>query len=460
MMADYFGSAVKDVTEHAELRAQTAYNRNVAFVGGNLVANVRTKASGVCARVYKNGIWGFSSDGEYSEESVKRVLAAARSNALFMDSHISRGKGPLESIPPANFSFTREYVETDQKTLIDYAKELDSYIAEKYPDLSSRTVSVRSQAKEKIICTSEGSFARVIYPRAYVMVFLSTEGKDGDNLEIFDSIGGGEGYFGDFYSDPTELHPHIDSLHEELMHKKEGVFPKAGMCDCIIDSSLAGMLSHEAVGHTTEADLVLAGSVASHNLGKYVASPLISLTDFAYSAFGKKTPLPVYVDDEGVECTDCAIIKDGVLVGYMNNRESAMHFGMKPCGNARAFEFSDEPLIRMRNTAIHPGKDKLADMIASVDDGYYVTRSMNGQADTTGEFMFGIIMGYEIKNGKLGCALRDTTISGVAFDVLKTVTMLSDEVSWDFSGYCGKKQPMPVAMGGPAIKCRLSIGGR
>ena len=74
--------------------------------------------------------------------------------------------------------------------------------------------------------------------------------------------------------------------------------------------------------------------------------------------------------------------------------------------------------------------------------------------------MFGINLGYEIKRGKLGRAIRDTTISGVAFEMLKTVDMLSDDNHWVSSGFCGKKQPMPVGMGGPAIKCRVNIGGR
>ena len=154
------------------------------------------------------------------------------------------------------------------------------------------------------------------------------------------------------------------------------------------------------------------------------------------------------------------IIENGILTGYMNNRESAQHFGMTPGGNARAWLFSDEPLIRMRNTSVHPGKDKLEDMIASIDDGYYLINSGNGQADTTGEFMFGVTMGYEIKGGKLGKALLDTTISGVAFEMLKTVDMVSDTMEWCSSGYCGKKQPMPVGMGGPALRCKVKIGGR
>jgi TldD protein len=166
------------------------------------------------------------------------------------------------------------------------------------------------------------------------------------------------------------------------------------------------------------------------------------------------------MDDEGVICKDQVLIKDGILTGYMNNRETADRFGMEPCGNARAYSFSDEPLIRMRNTAILPGTSTIEEMIASVEDGYYFIDTNNGQADTTGEFMFGVCMGYEIKNGKLGRPLLDTTISGVAFEMLKTVDMVSDTMTWSASGYCGKKQPMPVGIGGPAIRCKITIGGR
>jgi TldD protein len=218
--------------------------------------------------------------------------------------------------------------------------------------------------------------------------------------------------------------------------------------------------THEAVGHTVEADMVLGGSVAAHNLNKQVASELISMTDFAHTAFGETVPLPVYVDDEGTPAQDAILIENGILKGYMHSRESARHFGVRPQGNARAYDFSDEPLIRMRNTVILPGKDKLDDLIASVDDGYYLVKTGNGQADSTGEFMFSVDLGYEIKNGKLGKAIRETTISGVAFEMLKTVDMVSDDMSWEISGFCGKKQPMTTSMGGPALRCDMNIGGR
>lgn len=459
-MSDYMKKLVSGVNGHAELRLQTSRTRRVSIVGGSLVGNMSSVSKGMGARVYKDGVWGFASKSSTDEKSAADILLAAGENAGLLAARRPGKAGGLTNAGNVTFSESKPFQDVSQKTLVDFAKEVDAYIEKTYPELTSRHVVFSTGCIEKTLYTSEGTFAYQLFPRTYMIIALSVEASDGANIELFDVLGGGEGYFSDHYSDPSLLFPMVDSLYEELMKKKEGIFPDAGEALCIIDSSIAGMVAHEAVGHTVEADLVLAGSVALGNIGNVVASPLINLTDFAHTAFGEKAPLPVYVDDEGTYCEDAVIIKDGVLQGYMNNLESAEHFGVAPKGNARAYAFSDEPLIRMRNTAIHPGKDKFSDMISSIDKGYYLTRTQNGQADTTGEFMFGITMGYEIVNGKLGRALRDTTISGVAFNMLKTVDMLSDSVSWDFSGYCGKKQPMPVSMGGPSIRCKVNIGGR
>jgi len=459
-MNDYMKNILSGEKCHTELRSQTARTRRVSVVAGSLVGNMSSVSKGIGARVYKDGVWGFASKSSTDELSAREVLSSAKENALLLASKRPQSKSPLTNAVKAEYSESALFRDVPQKTLVDFAMAVDAYIEKTYPSLSSRYVGFSSGCIEKTLVTSEGTFAYQLFPRTYMIVSMSARTSDGEVVELFDVLGGGEGSFDDHYSEPALLFPQIDSLHEELMKKKEGIFPDAGEALCIIDSSIAGMVAHEAVGHTVEADLVLAGSVAAGALGQQVASPLINITDFAHTAFGKKAPLPVYVDDEGTLCQDTVIIKDGVLTGYMNNLESALHFGMEPMGNARAYAFSDEPLVRMRNTAIHPGKDKLEDMIASVDKGYYLTRTQNGQADTTGEFMFGITMGYEIINGKLGRALRDTTISGVAFNMLKSVDMLSDTVQWDFAGYCGKKQPMPVSMGGPSIRCKVNIGGR
>ena len=444
---------------HTELRGQKNRNRRAILLNGDVIGNVRSDVSGVSARVYKGGVYGFSSMAEYSADAAETVLKAATENAAFMDKHAGAGKPELPPLPIRQLPPQADIHDPAQKIYVDVAREVDAYIARKYPGLAARRVISTEDSMEKLIVTSDGADAHIIAPRSYIYVMMTAQTNEGAPVELFKAFGG-KGTFDLVFADPANLYPEIDALYERVIQKREGVYADAGEKTVILDGMMTGMLSHEAVGHTVEADLVLGGSVAAHNLNKRVASDLVTLTDFAHTAFGKECPLPVYIDDEGTEAEDAPLIENGILTGYMNSRESAQHFGMKPQGNARAWQFSDEPLIRMRNTAVHPGKDKLEDMIASIDDGYYLIDSGNGQADTTGEFMFGVTMGYEIKKGKLGKALLDTTISGVAFEMLKTVDMVSDTMVWSSSGFCGKKQPMPVGMGGPALRCRVKIGGR
>ena len=448
-----------DSGAHTELRGQLNRSRRVVLLSGNVVQNSRSDISGISARVYRNGTYGFSSMAEYTPEAAEKVLRAASENAAFMDTHVNLGKPALPALKRDSYKVSEDIHDPAQRVYIDYTKALDAYIADHFPLLVSRTIVATEDSMEKLLVTSDGMDAHTILPRSYCYVFMTALTPEGNPVELFKAFGG-EGTFDTNFTDPSALYSGINDLHENLMLKKDGVYADAGRKTVILGGMMTGMLSHEAVGHTVEADLVLGGSVAAHNLNKRVASEKVTLTDFANTAFGERCPLPVFVDDEGTLAQDVTLIKDGILTGYMNNRESARHFGMEPRGNARAWLFSDEPLIRMRNTSVHPGTDKLEDMIASIDDGYYLVDSNNGQADTTGEFMFGVTMGYEIKKGKLGRALLDTTISGVAFDMLKTVDMVSDTVIWASSGFCGKKQPMPVGMGGPALRCEVTIGGR
>lgn len=445
---------------NTELRAQRNLNRRAVLLNGSLVGNVRTEQFGVSARVYENGVYGFSSTAEYTDETVKDVLRAASENAAFLAGRAGKGKGPHPVMTPSRIVTAYDITDVEQRSYIEFVQAIDGYIAQKYPDLVSRTVIATADSMEKLLVVSDGADTHSVLPRSYVMAQLAAAGPDGKPVELYEALGGGYGTFDQNFADPAACYPLVDRLYEDLRKKAEGVYAEAGNKTVILGGFMSGMLAHEAVGHTVEADLVIGGSVAGPNLHKRVGSELVNMVDYANTAFGKPTPLPVYVDDEGTAATDAVLIQDGILVGYMNSRESAERFGVAPAGNARAYLFSDEPLIRMRNTAVLPGTSKLEDMIASIDDGYYLLRSGNGQADTTGEFMFGVTFGYEIKKGKLGRALLDTTISGVAFDMLKTVDMVSDEMTWYSAGMCGKKQPMPVGMGGPALRCQVTIGGR
>ncbi|HUT85239.1 MAG TPA: TldD/PmbA family protein [Elusimicrobiales bacterium] len=444
---------------YSELRIQQNKTAKVTLLKGDMTLNDNSVTGGMSARVYKDGWWGFSSTSEISTEMIPAVILSASTNARFF-----AVKSPAKSLRFPEFKVNSSEdlsgrVINRQSEIIEFVKEIDNYINKKYPNLDSRIVSARCLDMEKKLITSDGTYAYSLVPRANLIVVLSTSDKDGCPIEIFHPFGG-LGRFSTVFPHPQILYGEIDKLYQHLSKKRNAIYPKAGICECILDNRLAGILSHEAIGHTVEADLVLSGSVAKNALGKTVASPLITMIDFANEFNGKPCPCPIYVDDEGVPAKDAVLIEKGILKGFMNNRETALKLNQQPLGNARAFRFSDEPLIRMRNTAILPGTSKINDMISSVKDGYYLIAPSNGQADSTGEFMFGVTLGYEIKNGKLTNSIKDTTISGIAFNTLKTVTMVSDDILWETSGMCGKKQSIPVGTGGPSLKCKIYLGGK
>ncbi len=441
------------------LRGHENRTRRVVLLKGNLVQNARSEASGISARVNNRGTFGFASIAEYTPEAAEKVIRAATENALALGRHSGRDIALPPSMGTGIIPLNRDIADADQKTIIDMCKTVDTYIETKYPDLKSRTVVYYEDSQDRIVCTSDAYDGHLVTPRCYLYVMMSAETKDGVPVELFKAFGG-FGSFYDHFTKPETHFPGIDELYKKLMDKKEGVYAEAGYKTVVLGGMMGGMLAHEAVGHTVEADLVRGGSVAGPSLNKRVASDLVTMVDFAHTYQGAPAPLPVYLDDEGTKAEDDVLIKDGILVGYMNDRESAAEYGMKPAGNARGWSFADEPIIRMRNTCILPGRNTVDELIASVDDGYYLIDSGNGQADLTGEFMFGVTCGYEIKNGKIRRALLDTTVTGVAFEMLKTVDMVSDKVEWSSSGFCGKKQPMAVGMGGPHMRCKIMIGGR
>lgn len=459
MLQNYISEFKGSLKAYTELRAQINSTQSVNLLKGNLIGNQSSTRQGVSARSFKNGVYGFASASEYNRESVRTVLEAAYKNTDFLHGKANREPVLLPPVSQGSFPLNMQEHNVPQKYFIDFAREIDEYITSHYKNLDSRFVGCSQGKVEKLLCTSDSYDSHTITSRANIAIKMTATDNSGIPISLYESWGD-FGTFDSLYTDPKDLQEGFDRLYERLMHKREAIYAEGGLKQVILDPDLAGILAHEAVGHTVEGDLVRFGSVADAYMNKQVASELITLVDYANSYEGKLLGSPVFVDDEGTKAEDVVLIEHGILKEYMHNKETAAHFGAQPKGNARANEFTDEPLVRMRNTAILPGMSTLSEMIASVEDGYYFMNPTNGQADLTGEFMFGVAMGYEIKKGKLGRAIKETTISGLAFDMLKTVDMVSNEMVWIHTGVCGKKQWIPVSMGGLAIRCRINVGGK
>ncbi|MEM3703932.1 MAG: TldD/PmbA family protein, partial [Candidatus Bathyarchaeia archaeon] len=232
--------------------------------------------------------------------------------------------------------------------------------------------------------------------------------------------------------------------------------PRGGTFPTVLGPNVVGVFVHEAFGHLAEADLTLSGSVLMGKLGRKVTSSVTTIYDDGTidGAFGS-----FKYDDEGVPSQKTLLVKDGVVVGLMHNRETAQKFNTQPTGNARAEDFRVEPIIRMRNTFMAPKDYTFEELIEDIKFGYYFKSFRGGQANLDGTFQVGIQEGYEIVKGEIGAPVRNASISGNTLETLHKV----DAVGKDFElwpGRCGKGQTAFVCDGGPHIRVlEVLVGG-
>lgn len=448
--------------EWLELRFHDRRSRGILVEDGRLEAARSTHHAGVGVRAFVDGAWGFASTSVLERGAIARAVEQARRAA-----RSAAGAKKEKIAPPARASFQNgSYVSPTRlplagKTLdekIELCVRADSMIRKGGAHIQSSSARYTELLDEKWIVTSDGARVHILdtKPELRVSAVAAMEGE----LQSWTEASGRTGGFGDLFA-----HRSADEMAEKAVRTATDLlragYVEGGKKKVILAPDVVGLLVHEAIGHTVEADFVLAGSAAAGKIGKRVASDLVTLCDSGHSEYERGAGGVVLVDDEGVPAERVTIIENGVMRSYLHNRETAAHFGVAPTGNARAFEFDNEPLIRMRNTYIAPGTSKLEEMIGSTDDGYLLVGAKNGQADANAEFMFVVGEVYPIVDGKLGPLHRGTTITGDAFDVLKSVDRVGDQFAWDLgSGYCGKGQPAKVDAGGPHIRCTVTLAGK
>jgi TldD protein len=449
------------VATYVEARYQSRLTSEVNFINGE-VERIRVVENAGCGiRVLVDGCWGFTSTINFASETLKESLNEAISAArVVSETRKNKVKGLVESkmlrgvFRTAFDSDNLSDISIEQKVQITREAEKE---ARSNRLVKTASCTYRDTIDHKVIINSDGADVE-IYDSKPEFSVTAIARKASSSATAHEGIGITGGW-NDLFKKKDHLE-YAQAASQRAAKLLEARHVDGKKTTVILDPAMVGLLSHEAIGHTVEADFVLSGSVVKDKIGTKVASDTVTLVDSGRSEIAGNAGGTIIVDDEGVAAERTAIIEKGVLKSFLHNRESAMIFGTTSTGNARAFNYSDDPIIRMRNTYIEPGEDKLDDMIKETMHGYLIKGARNGQADANGEFMFGAEEVYFIEKGEVKELLRGASISGNAFEVLKSVDMIGNEFHYDIgTGYCGKYQPAKVDGGGPHIRCEAIIGG-
>jgi len=456
-------SIVAGVNGWIELRFQSRSTRRISFRNGELEETSCVLLAGIGTRALIDGVFGFASTTDLSERGIRKAIAdaqgAARTSAR---AKRQRVKGLAEATLARGVFRVADDDPLDTHPLeekLALVLRIDRRVRLGASEIVSSAAAYSEIQDEKIIVTADGASAHIFDSKPDFRVLAVAE-RNGDQAMGFESAGVTGGWSDLFSKEaPEEL---ADRAVRLAVEQLSAAHATGGSSIVVLDPSLVGVLSHEAIGHTVEADIVLGGAITTGKIGEAVASELITLRDSGATERGPHAVGILPVDDEGVLAQRTTIIKNGILRSYLHNRESAAHFDVAPTGNARAFTYSDDPIIRMRNTYIEPGGTSIETLFGGIRSGYYLCGlEFGGQADSNAEFMFGVKEARRITDGEVGELVRGVTISGNAFDVLRSVDAVGSDFSWtNGSGACGKGQPAKVDAGGPHLRCVLTIGGR
>lgn len=399
---------------------------------------------------------GYAHSSKIDEQSLKRAVATARLA-------VGDGGGTLAAGPVG--TNTKLYSDEDpiaQATFpakIDLLQEIDAFAR----DLDSRVVqvstTVAASLQEVFILRPDGALVSDVRPMSRINVSVIVEDANGRRESGGHGGGGREGLLGLITKSHWE--PAVrEALRIALVNLEAEAAP-AGVMDVVLGPGWPGVLLHEAVGHGLEGDFNRKGTSAFSGLvGQQVAAKGITVLDDG-TIPGRRGSITV--DDEGTPSGKNVLIEDGILVGYMQDRQNARLMDVPATGNGRRESYAHIPMPRMTNTYMLGGDATPESILADLDDGIYAVGFGGGQVDiTNGKFVFSCTEAYRVKNGKVGAPVKGATLIGDGPAAMKQIRAIGNDMALDPGiGNCGKAgQWVPVGVGQPTLMIGgLTVGG-
>ena len=441
--------------DYADLYFQYSVAESWVLEEGIVKSGTYNITHGVGARAVKGEQTGFSYSDELSIDAIEKATKFARG--------ISNLKGSKKiqtyksSSLIANYNGLNPLGSLTSKEKVDLLNQIDS-IARKEPKVKQVNASLSGAYTDILIASTDGVYITDYRPMVRVSVSVIVEHNG--RIEQASSGGGGR-YDYRYFVDHNLAEVYTkEAIRQALVALKAKMAP-AGNMPVILGSGWPGVLLHEAIGHGLEGDFNRKGtSVFSNRVGEQIASEKCTIVDNGTLANRRGS---LTIDDEGTPSKSNTLIENGILKGYLFDKLNARLMGQNSTGNARRESYAHIPMPRMTNTYMLNGKDKLEDMISSVDDGIYAVNFDGGQVDiTSGKFVFSANEAYLIKKGKIQEPIKGATLIGSGDEVLKNISMVSNDLRLDSGvGICGKNgQSVPVGVGQPSLKIEgLTVGG-
>lgn len=444
-------NAIKIALEHGatycDVRSERSKKQGIVVETGHLEQSQIKFDRGIGIRILYDGAWGFfatTDDGKVNDGIISAIKAAKATS--------KKNKVKLANIPTnkktIEFTITKK---PEIEDLTRLAFECDSIMKEN-KKITKRQIFAQSIFTEKNFESSEGVIITQNYMDCTIDLTVTARQNITQSINITE---GGRGGL-EKISDATKSAKEISDKVVQLLDAK---VPKEEKATLVMNPDFVALLTHEILGHPSEADRILGKEMAwaggawwAGKLGQKIGSDTLNVIDDpTMASLGQFA-----FDDEGVKTKRTRLVHNGTLVNHMHSRETAEIFGVEPTGSMRATSYQFMPLIRMSCTCIEPGEWSPQEIIKEVKHGYLISNMKVPSIDMK-RHNWSISAQYanRIENGEVKELLRDIIIVGTAPEFFSSIDACGDDFTIRPITNCGKGDPMQqmkMGNGGPTIR--------
>lgn len=435
-----------------------------------------TESYGMGIRVIANGSWGFASTDNMTPDSIAKTAALAVQIAKFNAPLLEE---PLKLAPQKGYGQVSWKTPILQNAFdVPLKDKVDLLLQANDIALQSGVNFVNSSLfcinEQKYFASTEGSYIdqdiHRIWPTFTVTKIEAGSGKFQTRNALSSPMGMGYEYLipdkkeeidGIFklYRNRYDILADMRLASAQVAEKIKARPVEPGKYDLILDPTNLFLTIHESVGHPTELDRVL-GYEANYAGTSFLTLDKWKAGNFKFGSEivhfkGDKTQKgslgAVGYDDEGVQCGEWDIIKNGVLVNYQVTRDQAHMLGLNASqGCSYADNWKNFQFQRMPNVSLQPSKDglKVADMIKNTEKGIYMFGRNSYSIDQQRyNFQFSGQLAFEIKNGQIAGLVKDAAYQANTQEFWNACSAIAGEQDYRLGGsfFDGKGQPGQVS---------------
>ncbi len=465
ILQDFADKAIKYAQEsgaqYCDARAEHQERKSVSIENSE-IEHVKTNVdSGIGIRLIKDGAWSFCSiSNPESFDQLKEAINKSIKNS----SYNSKNKNKINLFPNPSKKTKIDFPVIKKPEIEDIIKlglECSKIISQR-PNIIKSVINPWFTTNSKYFTNSEGSQILQNYTDT-VVDMIATAHESGLTQSVNITEGGRGGLEQLTEGDKIQKSAKEISQKASLLINAKPV--KEEKTTVIMNPDFVSLLTHEILGHPSEADRVLGKEMAwaggawwKGKLEEKIGSEKLNVFD---DPTIKDSLGWYYFDDEGVETKKTTLVEKGVLKNHMQNRETAHVFNAAPTGNMRATNYRFMPLIRMACTCIGNGDWNVDEMVKEVKDGYLISNMKIPSIDMN-RYNWSISCQYaqKIENGMIQDLQRDVIVLGTAPEFFESIDACGNDFTVRPITNCGKGDPMQsmiMGNGGPTIRGTATV---